>query len=192
MNRRLLFLDRTLGTLLGLALIALALLAVDWRYQVLGSFPDTLSLSQVQTAVASGWWPWAFAGVALLLGILALLWLTAHLGRRGPSSLRLGSSNETGSVDADLRSVAGAAAHQLGENAPLVGVRGTVRTIGRGRTLIELRGHVDPSADTDDLSTAVRTMSAQVREAFPDGSVTCRVLVHAPTSARNRRSTRVQ
>lgn len=191
MSRRLLLLDRALGLVLGLALVAVALLALDWRYEVVGSYADKLSLQPLQTAADSTWWPWAFAGAAVLLGVLALLWLISHLGRSGPSSLRLGSSNETGSVDADLRSVATAMADHLGETAPLVGVRGTTRTHGRGLTLIELRGHVDPGADAQDLSEAARVASAQVREAFPDGSVEARLLVHAPSTSR-RRAARVQ
>lgn len=191
MTRRLLACDRLAGLIVGTAFIVLALLAFDWNYDVVGTYPRTLRNGGVQSVLDAGWWPWAFAVAAIILGLLALAWILAHLRRPGPGAVRMSGSDETGRIETDMRSVAEAAADHLGSVAPLVNVTGNTRTIG-GRTLVELRGHIDPAADASALTEGVRTCTEQITSGFPDEPVECRILVDGPRRQRPGRTTRVR
>jgi hypothetical protein len=183
MTSRLRLLDRTVCLVLGLALVALALLAFDWRYGVVGSYADTLSTSAAVDVVESSWWPWAFAAGALVLALLALAWLLAHLRRPGPGSERLDASDPTGRLEVDLRSAAAAVADRFAELAPVAHVRGTTEQRGR-HVLLVVHGHVDPAADADALAHATATCTREVAAAFPDDDVLFRVVLESPRRRR--------
>lgn len=192
MTRTLLRLDRLVVLLVGLALVALGLLAVDWQYRfVLDSYDDSVRTGAAQEVLATAWWPWVLALAGVLLGLVGLWWLMAHLRREASSTVRLAASDETGRIQVDVRSAASAAAAHLGTIAPVVDPHGTVRSYG-ATTLVELRGHVDPAADVDALTEATATCSRHVAEAFPDDRVECRVVLDAPKRARPGRTTRVR
>lgn len=191
MTRRVRVTDRLVVGLVGLALVALGLLGLDWRYGWLLDRPDTLYTGQATDVVESSWWPWAAAGGGLVLGLLGLWWLLAHLRRPGPGTRRLEGSDATGLVEADLRSVATASADRLAGLAPVVGAKGHTEVIG-GRTVVVLTGQVDPHADPDSLLAAATTCADELAEAFPAERLTCRVVLDAPRRSRTGRSTRVR
>lgn len=192
MTRSLLALDRVLVLVVGLALLAGGLLALDWRYQVVfSSYADTLSTSRTEDVMTSAWWPWAFAAGALVFGLLALWWLLAHLRRQGPTTVRTSQSNETGRIEVDVRSLASAAAARLGDTAPVVNPKGTTKVHG-STTLLEIRGQVDPAADATALTEAVDACAREVAAAMPDERVECRVILDAPQRTRRRRADRVR
>lgn len=191
MTRGLLRLDRLIALLVGLALVAVGLLVVDWRYREVFTYRDTLDTKPASDLMETAWWPWAFAAAGLVLGLLGLVWLLAHLRRGGPSTLRLRSSGPTGRVETDLRSVAATVAQRLGDLAPVTGVRGTTRVYG-SHTIVELRGHVDVAADAEALTEAAEVCAADIAAAFPDDDITCRVVLDAPQRSRTGRSTRVR
>jgi hypothetical protein len=192
MTPRVIRFDRALTLLAGVLLVALGLLIVDWHYQwVLQGYPDELSADPAAEIVGTSWFPWAFAAVGILLGLLGLVWLVAHLGRRGPSALRLQASDQTGRVQADLRSIAAAAADRLESLAALTGVSGTVVTI-RSRPVILLRGRIDPVASVTSITDAAETCSQDLASAFPDDAVTCRILVDSPRHGRAGRQSNVR
>lgn len=194
MTPRVIRFDRGLTLLAGVLLVALGLLIVDWHYQwVLQGYPGEVSADPAAEIVGTSWFPWAFAAVGILLGLLGLMWLVAHLGRRGPSTLRLQASDQTGRVQADLRSIANAAAGRLEGMAALTGVSGTVVTI-RSRPVILLRGRIDPVASVASITDAAATCTQDLASAFPDHAVTCRILVDPPRrgSAGRQSNVRVQ
>jgi hypothetical protein len=184
--------DRALTLLVALLLVALGLLIVDWHYRwVFGTYPTELSTGPAGEIVAAAWFPWALAAAGILLGLLGLMWLLAHLRRRGPSTLRLQSSDETGRVQADLRSIADAAADRLQSMAALTGVTGTVATI-RSRPVILLRGRIDPVASADSITDAAEICAQDVAAAFPDQAITCRVLVDSPRRGKGRQQSQMR
>jgi hypothetical protein len=192
MTRTLLGLDRLLVLVVGLALVALGLLAVDWQYHLLfSSYDDTVRTGAAEDVVTTAWWPWVLAVAGVLLGLLGVWWLLAHLRREASSTTRLSASDETGRLEVDVRSVATAAAAHLGTIAPVVDPSGTVRSYG-ATTLVELRGRVDPAADVEALTEAVATTSQHVAAAFPDDRVECRVVLDAPQRRGRGRTTRVR
>lgn len=192
MTNRLLRLDRGASFVLGLLLVAGGLLAADWQHRfLLDGYADPVDVAPVSDVVDTGWFPWVAAVVGVVLGLLGLMWLLAHLRHSGPSTLRLSASDETGRLEADLRSVASALADRLGTLAPLAGVSGTTRT-HRGRTVVELRGQVDAGADPQAITEAVEQCTSELAQAFPSDDVTCRVVLDAPRRTRVRRTDRVR
>lgn len=190
MSRRLSVLDRLAGLLLGLALVAVGLLAVDWQAGRVLDLPGTLRTGSVSDVVTSSWWPWAASVGGVLLALLGLAWLLAHLGRGREGTTRLSSGNETGDLVVDLASVASAAAARLEATAPVTDVRGTTRKV-RGATVVELRGHVAAHADTTQVLDASAACIEEVAAAL-DEEVSCRVLLNAPRARRSDRTDRVR
>jgi len=192
MTSRLLRVDRVITFLVGATLIVLGLLVLDWRYrEVFTNYQDTLSTSTTMDLLTSRWFPWAFAIVGVILGLLGLYCLLTHLRREGPATLRLRATDHTGRVQVDLSSVAGAAAQHLGALAPITGLKGTTK-VYRSHTVVELRGHVDPAADVTTLSEAVTACAADVEAAFPNDDVTCRIVLDAPRRHRPGRDNRIR
>lgn len=192
MTPRLIRTDRALTLLVGVLLVALGLLIVDWHYRwVLGTYPNELSTGPAQEVVTAAWFPWALAAAGIVLGFLGLVWLLAHLRRRGPSTLRLQASDETGRVQADLRSIADAAADRLQSMAALTGVTGTVATI-RSRPVILLRGRIDPVASAETITDAAEICARDVAAAFPGQAITCRILVDSPRRGKGRQQSQMR
>lgn len=191
MRKKVVFTDRMVVGLLGLALVAGGLALVDWRYRrVLGGWSDTLETGPVASVTDAAWWPWALAAVGVVVGLLGLAWLLAHLRTDRPGDLRLGGSSAVGLLEADLSSVAGAVAERFAELAPVSGARGTTGRDG-SRALVEVRAHLEADADTASLTAAAQTCAREVAQAFPDGEASFRVLLSAPRR-RRRGAQRVQ
>lgn len=192
MTPRMIRTDRALTLLVAILLVALGLLAIDWHYRwVFRTYPSELSVGPANEVVTAGWFPWVFAVAGIVVGFLGLVWLLAHLRRRGPSTLRLRASDETGRVQADLRSIADAAAARLQNMAALTGVTGTVATI-RSRPVILLHGRIDPVASPASITDAAETCARDVAAAFPDQPVTCRILIGSPRRGRARQQSQMR
>lgn len=187
MTRRLLGTDRVVSGVVGLALLALGLYLLDWRFGVVGSYAEEVRTDAAGSVADSGWWPWAFAAAGVLLGLLGLYWLLAHLRRPGPGTLRLSGSGAHGRLEADLRSVADTLAGRLESTAPVTGARGTTRSVG-SHTLLQVRAQVEPTADARELVAATEALEAEVARAFPQDQVTCRVVLDAPRRRRLART----
>lgn len=192
MTPRMIRFDRAATLLVAILLVALGLLFVDWHYRwVLDSYPGELSTGPARETVTASWFPWVLAVAGIVMGLLGLVWLLAHLRRRGPSMLRLRASDETGRVQADLRSIADAAADRLQNMAALTGVTGTVATI-RSRPVILLRGRVDPVASVASLTEAAEICAQEVAAAFPGQSISCRILVDSPRRGKGRQQSEMR
>jgi hypothetical protein len=186
MSRKLVTLDRIATLLLAALLIGGGLAALDWRYRWVLSYPDRTSTRAPLQLTTAGWWPWAAGAVGVVLILLGLWWLLAHLRRGIEPTLRLPATDPTGRITADLASLADAAADDFQSRAPVDHVRGTARRIGSDH-VIEIRAHVDPRADGDSITRAARSVTGDVERAFPNGSVSCRILLDSPRAHRGLR-----
>ena len=177
MTRRLTIIDRLVTALVGIALVTGGLALLNWRYDWIGSWPDTLALGGVSDVESSAWWPWAFAAAGIVIGLVGLAWLLSHAPRRGERTVRLSeSSDRTGAIRIDLHSVAQAVAADFEARTSTTRVKGTARR-HRGAHVIELRGQLDPHATGDSIESAAARCTQHVSEAFPDGTTVCRVLL---------------
>ncbi len=187
-TRRTRSIDRLATIVVGLALVAAALLAWDWRLDLTGWFQQTLRTDGADTVLDSSWWPWAWAVVGVALGVVGLLWLLAHLPRPTRGTSRIDGSDATGRLEVDVASLARTLADRWAELAPVTGVRG--RTAPDAHDLVELIGHVDVEAEADALLEGTERLETEVEQAFPDGSVRVRFLLQGPgRQPRTRRTT---
>lgn len=187
MSRKLNAFDRVVTLVVAVALGALAFLAFDWRYGWVFSYPEQLSTGPVTSAVEATWFPWVFAGVAVVLGLLALWWLASHARRPHESTVRLRGSDNTGRLDLDLASLASATADRFAQLAGADSVRGRTRSLG-SHQVVEITARLDPRADGPSVAAAARTCAADVAAALPDSDATCRVLVDGPRGRGGRGS----
>lgn len=159
--------DRVLTALVGLVLIAAALIVLDAKYQVVSGAPTSLSTGPVSGWTVTGWWPWAVGAAGVVLVLLGLWWLLSHARHTGDSTRALDGSDATGRLQVDLSSVASAAGKAFESSAPVTGVRASTPQLGR-QQMIVLTGHVEPRAHGESLVGAARAVRSDVQAAFGD------------------------
>lgn len=176
MTRRLAFLDRVATLLLAVLLVVGGLALVDWQQDRVLTLPKSVDAAHVLDVVGTSWFPWAFAGGTLLVGLLALWWLLAHLPRPPRTQVRTESGDRHGAVRVDLSSVANAAAERFATLAPVIGTSGSVRSIG-GRDVVEVRATIDLRADAQLLQEAASRTSREVAASLKTVEPATRVLL---------------
>ena len=180
--------DRLVTVVLGAALLAVGLLAWEWRLDLTGRLAPRLDLSGIDSVVDSAWWPWAWAAAGIALGLLGLVWLLAHRPRLTRGTTRLAESDPTGRLEVDRSSLASTLAERWGSLAPVTGARG--RVLPDAPEVVELTAHVEVEAEADALVHAAAQVEREVAEAFPDNAVRVRFVLSGPArQPRTRRTT---
>lgn len=174
MSRRLAGLDRFLVALVGLALVALGVLAVLWERDLVSWLEPEIATPGLTTAAGAGWWPWAVGVAGIVLVVLALQWLTAHVSRSRVGWSNLPGSSGSGRLSTDLGAVANAAAGVLQETPGVSGSSGSARR-ERGRRTIVLTVAAESPADVPAVVEAVESMHRDLAKVLPDPSVAVRV-----------------
>lgn len=189
MSRRLAALDRILVLLLAVVLLAAGLLALEWRFRLVsGDYPEEIDVPGLGGVAEAPWWPWALAGGGVLLGLLGLVWLLSHLGRRSVPEVGLPQSRADGRLRVDLASLGDAVAGQLAAAAPLDHVRS--RPVGtQDHPVLQVRADLAPGARGTDIRAAAEQCAADLRRALPDTDVRLQLLLDAPRRRPLRRST---
>ncbi|MBA3309589.1 MAG: hypothetical protein H0U28_05940 [Nocardioidaceae bacterium] len=183
MSRRVAAVDRISAVLVGLALVAGGLLAIDWHHQIVLDLAQTVSAPDLPPTTDLEWWPWATGGAGLVLLLLALGWLWGHAPKGASPVVRLPSHQGRGQLSADLSSVASAAADAFQARAPVSGCRGAVHATRFGR-MVDVTGHLEPHADLATVLEGASQTQREVTTAFPSGTVSCRVILNTPRTLR--------
>lgn len=179
--------DRLATVVVAIVLIVAGLVLLDWRYRlVLHGYPRAVSLGSLPQWAGSGWWPWAFAFVTIILGLLGVWWLLAHARQDTQRSVKMAQSGQHGTITLDTTSLADAVARSLEAAGPFASVKGTTTTLNRAITVV-LAVQLDQYADGPSVTEAIRSLREQLASAFPDQSVTARVLLTQARSARRAR-----
>ena len=179
--------DRLATTVVALLLIALGLVLIDWRYHlVLHHYSKRISLGSLPTWAATSWWPWVFAIATVLLGLIGLWWVLAHLRRATAKDTKMPQSDPGGTITLNTSSLASAMGEALQVAGPFAAVRATASRVGH-TTTVQLTARPDEHADGPSINAATHNLGEQLRSAFPDQSVTARVLVDQPRSSRRDR-----
>jgi hypothetical protein len=182
--------DRTVTVVIGAALLGLALLAWEWRLDLVQQVDPTFDLAGIDAVLDSAWWPWAWAAAGIVLGLLGVVWLLAHLPRLTKGTSRLAESDPTGRLEVDRSSLASTLAERWADLAPVTGARG--RILPDAPDVVELSAHVDLEAEPETLVQASQQVEREVASAFPDGTVRVRFLLDGPArQPRTRRSTTI-
>lgn len=173
--------DRLLAVLLGALTTAAGAAVALWGLDAVPRWPSTLDLSQIDDAVVdTEWWPWAWAGIGVLLALLALTWLLrrARPVSRPPALSR--ASTDAGAVRVDLDSVAAAVARRLEGMAPISAARGK-GVDARGIFRVEVRAAIDEISDGPAIARAIERTQHELDESFGDGRAVCQLMVSAPS-----------
>nr|WP_276612054.1 DUF6286 domain-containing protein [Kineococcus vitellinus] len=166
-SRAVIAVDRLLALVLGLLLAVGGLAAMAWWT---GDLARVLPGAGTGSALGTGavaelpgysWYPWAAAGAALVLGLLALWWLLAHVPRRGAGQLLLPGSGPRGGLRVEADGPARAAADVLAATPGVRSASGRVVT-DRGRLVAELAATVEPSADLAEVAATAQQVQEQL------------------------------
>jgi hypothetical protein len=174
-----------LGTLvLGLLLLAIGVGFLAWAV-VQTDNATVLTAPGLVTAAASDWWPWATAAAGVVLVLLGMRWLLSRGPAERPQPLTLPGSDRTGTLTADLKSLASAAADQLGRHPAVRSAKGSA-IIDRGAPSIQLKATAF-SAET--LTAAVHAADdiATTATGMLGDAIVVRTRLHVDTTRRAER-----
>lgn len=187
MSRGVMGWDRVAAFVLGLLLLAAGLAVVGWWTgyldDVWSAAPDALDTSAAADLAGETWWPWALGVAGALLVLLGLWWLLSHIPRRGTGPLRLQGSGSGGELSIDGGQATQAAAEALAQTPGVRAASGTFAR-DRGELVAGLRVTIDPTADLDEVASAVEVASADLHRVLGRDDVRCRAQVSVAANAR--------
>lgn len=177
--------DRLAAAVFGLALIAIGVGVLVWNTHWIPGVPQSITAPGLVSATNARWWPWAVAGVGLVLVLVALRWLFSHTPKARVKALPL-ASGAAGSISVDLGQVADAAASALQLSANSHGAKGKA-VIDRGSRTIDLVVTAYSPTTVTPLIATVDGVSGQITEMLGDARVAVRTTVHVDKHARRDR-----
>lgn len=187
MTRRLVVIDRLVTLVVGLGLVAGGLALLDWKLELVRSWPSTIELGGYPELSDRSWWWWSIGGAGVVLGLVALLWLLAHVPRPHRAPVRTESRTALGAVKIDVESLARAAGRRFENLAPVIEASGSSRRLRR-QDVVELKARIDLRSDGPLILDAARQCRDDVAATLPDRQVACRVLLSGPRRVRRPRS----
>ncbi len=187
MTRRLVVIDRLVTLVVGLALVAGGLALLDWRFELVRSWPQEIELGRYSELSGQSWWWWSVGGAGVVLGLLAVLWLLAHVPRPHRAPVRTENRTELGSVKIDVESLARTAGRRFQSLAPVIEASGASRRLRR-QDVVELKARIDLRSDGPLILEAARQTRDDVEATLPGRQVACRVLLSGPRRVRRPRS----
>ncbi|TCC32156.1 hypothetical protein [Kribbella sindirgiensis] len=190
MRRGVIAVDRTVGVVVALVLIAAGALAVSWWYDVLPGAPDRISLSGPADHTRTGWWPWATGTGGVLLALLGLWWLLRHLPRRISGRFTLTDTDPNGRLVADAHAAVAAAARDLTSHPEIRDSSGRV-VADRGELVAELQCTIEPSADLDAVHPLVTQSASDLAAVLGLPQLRHRIVLHVARTDKTATQQRV-
>lgn len=172
--------DRLLGVLTALVLLAAGAALLEWHYRWVFSWPDRIGTTRIRNVVSSGWWPWVFALVGVLLGLWVLLALVRRVPRPHRSQSRPVAASDRGAVGVSTGSLARVAGERFEQLAPVHGVSAGYRRFGRTPT-VALSAHLNEGAGAEEVVSAVERLDQEIASAVGDEGTRTRVLLSPPS-----------
>ncbi|MBW8172462.1 alkaline shock response membrane anchor protein AmaP [Ornithinimicrobium sp. Arc0846-15] len=177
MSRGLAAFDRIVVLIIGLGLIVLGLFALDWRYQlVFDNYANDLNTAPVEEVTTQSWFPIVAAVVTVIWAILALIWVVSHIRAPRSKQYRLESSDPTGQLKIDLRSIASLVATDFDEAAPVANVRGAA-IAGEKGSFVRLNADLESGASGEAVQSAFSEISHRVDRSMGKESIPVQVLI---------------
>ncbi|MEH3078653.1 MAG: hypothetical protein PGN11_18655 [Quadrisphaera sp.] len=195
MSRKVAAFDRLAVFVAGVVLLAGGALVGAWALDLLAQVgvPDSAVPQRISTAGATdltgqGWWAYATAAGALVLGVVGLWWLAAHIPHRGADPLRLPGSSAAGALTLDGGAAVAVAAQVIAEVPGVRSASGKMVS-ERGQLIAELDVVADPEVDLVELDHAMVSASADLNAVLSRSDVRGRV--HVAIARRSQGLTRV-
>ncbi|WP_405059537.1 alkaline shock response membrane anchor protein AmaP [Kribbella sp. NBC_01505] len=161
MRRGVIALDRVVGTLIALSLLAVGGAMVAWQYGELPSAPDSITAGPLTDPTGTEWWPWATGAGGVVAILFGLWWLARHLPRRVGGRFALSGGDGSGKLVADAHSAVDAAAQALARTPGIRDGSGHV-VADRGQLVAELTCTIEPTADLDQVHAAAARTAAEL------------------------------
>ena len=176
MTRLATIVDRLAALVFGLILIAVGAGLLVWNTHWIPGTPQMITARGLVTAAGTRWWPWAVAGVGILLVLTALRWLLIHTPKTRVKALRI-SAGDGGSVSADLGEVADAAARAL-QQCPEVHTAKGKAVIDRGTRTIDLAVTAHSTTTLAAVTESIDGVAGQIAGMLGDPTVATRATIH--------------
>ncbi|MFI5733577.1 hypothetical protein ACIA49_25915 [Kribbella sp. NPDC051587] len=161
MRRGVIALDRTVGTLIALSLLAAGALLIAWQYDELPSAPDRITAGPWTDPTGAEWWPWATGAAGVIAILFGLWWLARHLPRRVGGRFALPGGDRSGQLVADAHSAVDAAAQALARTPGIRDGSGQV-VADRGQLVAELTCTIEPTADLEVVRAAAARIATEL------------------------------
>jgi len=187
MTRTTTSLDRVVTLLVGLTVIAGAIIAAGWFYGWWSWLPAEVDSAAALELTDRPWWPWALGGVTFLLLVLGLRWLFAHAPARRVGVLRLAGSGSEGRLGVDAGSAVAVACADLEARHDVRTARGVVLR-DRQQLVIDLRLTLELFCDLAEVSAAVDRTTAALTNGLERPDLYCRVCLDVGTRPRSSRA----
>ncbi|MDQ3592023.1 MAG: hypothetical protein M3386_03870 [Actinomycetota bacterium] len=179
------FFDRLVTFVVGVALIAGAVIVIGWKYDLFNWLPEAVDSGPALDVTEYGWWPWALAAAALILLLLGLRWLFGHLPSRRVTELRLPGSGAEGRLEVDAGSAVSAACASLQSRHDIRSAKGDVRR-DRGQLVIDIRATLEPRCDLAEVATAIDETTAALTQSLERPDLYCRVRLDVGSRGRSK------
>lgn len=178
-------LDRLAALVFGLALIAIGAGVLVWNTYWIPGVPETITAPGLVAATGTDWWPWAVAGVGILLVLISLRWLFVHTPKSRVRGLPL-STGGAGTISVDLGQVADAGARALQQSANAHAAKGKA-VVDRGVRTIDLVVTAYSPATVKGLIETVDVVGDQIAGMLGDARVAVRTTVRVDGRPRRGR-----
>ena len=179
MTRSAATLDRFAALVVGLAMICLGVGLLVWNTHWIPGTPEMITTPGLVAVAGTGWWPWAMAGIGVLLVLMALRWLLIHAPKAQIKDLR-------SLISADLSEVADAAARVLQQYTDVHSAKGKA-VIDRGTRTIDLEVTAHSPATVVTLIKSIDAVNCQIAGVLGDVAVATRTTIHIDQHPRRDR-----
>ena len=178
-------LDRLAAAVFGLALIAIGVGVLVWNTYWIPGIPVMITAPGLVAATNTEWWPWAVAGVGIVLVLISLRWLFVHTPKSRVRALPL-STGAAGTISVDLGQVADAAASALERSPNAHSAKGRA-VVERGARTIDLVVTAYSPTTVPALIESVDAVNGQIAGMLGDARVAVRTTVRVDNRARKDR-----
>ncbi|MGU3500824.1 hypothetical protein [Mycobacterium sp. C31M] len=178
MTRMLVFTDRLVSVLVGVAMVAAAAFILLSPTKVF-DLPTAIDLGSLIDVTRQPWWPWASGSAGVVGVVIATYWLFRHIPSGRSPAVRVRRPGQSAVIVVRLDAVASAAAEAAAQQSRIVSAQGRAVTEGRSR-LITLTAAIDHPDALPEVIGTVTSVCTDIASVTGDPDVAVRTVLHLP------------